>query len=409
MTCPHQHVLAAGVTTAPNDLGVIGSLISADAGIAAEADAFLRQLRGERGQQGPTPQRLADVAADIAATGSYRHTHAELTQGAKIAWRNTTRCVGKFYWNALAVQDLRHLSNPDDVFDALVEHRRLATNGGRIKLLLTAFAPDEPGRPAIRIWNSQLVRYAGYRQPDGSVVGDPDTADFTDAVRALGWPGGPGTPFDVLPIVLQRPGEAPRLYELPPDAVLEVPIVHPDYRWFADLGLRWYAFPSLCDQLLEIGGISYPTAPFSAWYTAAEIGARNLSDANRYNVLPVVAERMSLDTRSDRSLWKDRAMLELLVAVLHSWDAAGVSIIDHHFATREFVRHEAREQAAGRAVSADWERIVPATGGSATPVWQRRYDRTVWRPNFFEQPVPWKPAPAITAGAWRPPRCWTPR
>jgi nitric-oxide synthase len=399
MTCPHNSVLAAtGMAGTPGDPGPIGSLVLAHADIGAQAEAFLRQLQSERGEQGPTPDRLAEVSEEIAATGSYRHTPAELTQCAKIAWRNTPRCVGKFYWNALAVRDMRDLSNADDMFEALVEHLRLATNGGRIRLLLTAFAPDEPGRPAIRIWNSQLVRYAGCRQPDGSVIGDPAAVGFTDAVRALGWPGGSGTPFDLLPIVLQRPGEAPRRYELPPDAVLEVPIVHQDYRWFAELGLRWHAFPSISDQRMEIGGISYPAAPFSAWYTCAEIGARNLSDAGRYNVLPAVAERMGLDTSTDRSLWKDRAMLELTVAVLHSFDAAGVSIIDHHFASRQFVRHEARERAAGRTISADWELIVPPTGGSATPLWERRYDRTVHRPNFFAPPVPWVDGPVMTAG-----------
>ena len=33
------------------------------------------------------------------------------------------------------------------------------------------------GEPAI--WNEQLIRYAGYRLPDGTVVGDPRHADLT--------------------------------------------------------------------------------------------------------------------------------------------------------------------------------------------------------------------------------------
>jgi nitric-oxide synthase len=236
-----------------------------------------------------------------------------------------------------------------------------------------------------------LVRYAGYRQPDGSVIGDPATADFTAAVQALGWTGGAGTPFDLLPIVLQRDGEPPGIYQIPPEAVLEVPISHPALAWLADLGLRWYAFPSICNQRLEIGGINYLLAPFSGWYTAAEIGARDLSDTSRYNLLPVIAERMGLDTTSDRTLWKDRAMVELTTAVLHSFDTAGVSVIDHHFATRQFVRHEMRETLAGRTTPANWELIVPPIAGSATPVWERRYEPTVLRPNFFPVPPPWPP------------------
>src|SRR5260221_587127 len=105
------------------------------------------------------------------------------------------------------------------------------------------------------------------------------------------------------------PPSQPRIYPLPADVVPEVPISHPDYSWFAGLGLKWHAFPSISDQRLEIGGVSYPAGPFSAWYTAAEIGARNFSDDNRYAMLRPVAEQMGLDTRTDRSLWKDRAML----------------------------------------------------------------------------------------------------
>ena len=36
-----------------------------------------------------------------------------------------------------------------------------------------------PGRD-FRIWNSQFVRYAGYKQPDGSILGDPANVEFTE-------------------------------------------------------------------------------------------------------------------------------------------------------------------------------------------------------------------------------------
>lgn len=380
----------AGVGT-PGAGSIAAGNIGAE-GIGAAAEAFLEQLRSERGERGCTQARLAEVRAQIAATGTYQHTTQELASGCKIAWRNTPRCLGKFYWKALVVRDMRHLPTTGELFGALVEHLEQATNGGRIRLMITVFAPEQDGQPPIRIWNSQLVQYAGYRQPDGTVIGDPATADFTRAVEALGWTGR-GTPFDVLPIVLQRGGGPPTVYQLPPGAMLEVPITHPRLPWLAGLGLRWYAFPSICNQRLEIGGVSYPLAPFSAWYTAAEVGARNLSDVSRYNLLPVIAEGMGLDTSSDRTLWKDRAMVELTAAVLHSFDAAGVSLIEHHFASRQFVKHELREGSAGRATPANWELIVPPIGGSATPVWERRYEPTILRPNFFAQTAPWA-APA---------------
>jgi nitric-oxide synthase len=364
---------------------------SPDAGeTAAQAVAFLRQLQAERKVHDPTEDRIRQVCAQIEATGSYWHTEDELTWGAKLAWRNTPRCIGKFYWKGLAVRDMRHLTTADDVFAAIVEHLRAAFNGGRVKLLMTVFAPQEPGKDGVRIWNSQLVRYAGHRQPDGTVIGDPGNVAFTDAIRRLGWDGGTGGRFDPLPLVIQMPGEQPKLYPLPPDAVAEVPVSHPACSWFESLGLKWHAFPSISDQRLEIGGVSYPAAPFSAWYTTAEIGARNFSDDNRYDMLRPVAERMGLDTRTDRSLWKDRAMLELVAAVTHSFDEAGISIIDHHFATRQFVRHELREQNAGRVTPAMWELIAPPVSGSATPIWQRRYEPVVLRPNFFPQQPPWE-------------------
>ena len=61
-----------------------------------------------------------------------------------------------------------------------------------------------------------------------------------------------------------------------------------------------------------------------------EIGARNLADADRYNQLPAVAECFGLDTSNERTLWRDRALVELNRAVLYSFDKAGISVGDHH-------------------------------------------------------------------------------
>jgi nitric-oxide synthase len=140
---------------------------------------------------------------------------------------------------------------------------------------------------------------------------------------------------------------------------------------------------------LEIAGISYPAAPFSGPYTAAEIGGRNFGDADRYNLLDQVARVMGLETSSDRTLWKDRAMVELTAAVLHSFDMAGVKILDHHMACRHFAHHERREREAGRETRADWRRIIPALSPTSTLVFQRHYAETVVTPNFFAQPNPW--------------------
>jgi nitric-oxide synthase, bacterial len=348
----------------------------------AAAEEFLDLFHAENPDAGPIRPRVEEVRAQIERYGTYAHTAAELTFGARAAWRNSSRCIGRLYWRSLRVRDRRHIIAAEQVAGEAFAHLREATNGGRVRPTLTVFAASTPRRPGTRIWNEQLIRYAGYRRSDGGVVGDPRYANFTDTVRELGWPGGPGTPFDVLPLVVQAPGEPPRLFDLPRDAVLEVPLGHPHYRWFAELGLRWHAVPAISNMCLEIGGICYPAAPFNGWYMGTEIGARNLADVDRYDLLPAVADRLGLDTADERALWRDRALVELNLAVLHSFDTAGVTIADHHTESRRFLTHLAREERAGRSTPADWTWIVPPISGAATPVFHRYYHNADLRPNY---------------------------
>lgn len=356
-----------------------------------EAREYLQLLTRERGALDDDARRLAEIKAEIGATGTYWQTFAELAYGARVAWRNNTRCIGRLHWQTLAVRDLRHLSTAEEIFQALLEHIRLATNQGKIRSTISVFAPALPGCDGIRIWNPQFIRYAGYRLPDGSIKGDPLHADLTEALYALGWNGGRGTAFDILPLVIQLPGEKPRLFDLPEDLVLEVPLHHPDYPWFAELGLKWHALPVIANMRLDIGGISYTAAPFNGWYMGTEIGARNLGDMQRYNLLPTVARAMGLDTNSERSLWKDRALIELNVAVLSSFARAGVTIVDHHTASRQFLLHDVREERAGRQVPAHWTWLVPPISGSLSPIFHRKtFKNVIHKPNFFYQPDPWK-------------------
>lgn len=356
-------------------------------GLKREAMQFLRQYAAEQALP-DLRSRLTAVQHDIGEAGSYCHTLDELTFGARVAWRNTTRCVGRLYWRSMIVRDLRHLTTAEAVFAALVEHLHLATNGGAIRSMISVFAPQQPGRDGIRIWNPQLIRYAGYRQPDGSIVGDPLHVELTAFAHKLGWHGAE-TAFDLLPVIIQMPGERPQCFELPREAVLEVPLSHPSYPWFAELGLKWHALPVISNMRLEIGGVSYPAAPFNGWYMGSEIGARNLGDVDRYNVLPAVAAQLGLNTHSERSLWKDRALVEVNIAVLHSFQQHGVKVLDHHTATHQFVLFEQQEQQAQRPVYADWGWIVPPMAGSTTPVFHRSYDNVTLTPNFFPLADPW--------------------
>jgi nitric-oxide synthase len=366
----------------------VAEVVPPDPVLLDEALAFYEIYREEcRLPERVWRRRVEQVIGEIAETGTYTHAADELAFGAKLAWRNHTRCIGKLYWRTLLVRDCRQQWSPAEIRESLVEQLRLAANGGRIRPVVSVFPPSRPGRPGPRILSTQLVRYAGYRQPDGSVVGDPANVWLTERAISLGWRGEGGR-FDRLPILLNLPGTGPQLVELPADLVPDVVIRHPRLPRFEALGLRWYSFPTVSDMRLEVGGICYPAAPFSGWYVSTEIGARNFGDTGRYDTLRAVAESMGLDTSSDRTLWKDRALVELNVAIITSFEQAGVKLADHHTMAQQFHRYTQAERRAGRTVHADWAWIIPPMSASATPVYHQQYDSTVLRPNFFRDPRP---------------------
>ena len=55
---------------------------------------------------------------------------------------------------------------------------------------------------------------------------------------------------------------------------------------------------------------------------------------------PAAGDRraLGLDTSSERTLWRDRALVEMVRAVQHSFDAAGVTMADHHTESRAVPR-----------------------------------------------------------------------
>ncbi|MGC6426998.1 MAG: nitric oxide synthase oxygenase [Akkermansiaceae bacterium] len=313
-----------------------------------------------------------------------------LEECAQTAWRNSVRCIGRRLWKALDVIDARTLSEPDDIFESLVAHLRKATNGGKITPVMSVFREWLPDEAEIRIWNHQLIRYAGYTTASGATLGDPMNVALTSLARSLGWrpPADPG-PFDLLPIIIQA-GDRLRWYELPRKDVLEVSIRHPKYPFFEEMNLRWYAVPVVSDMIFATGSALYPCAPFSGHYLGTEIGARNFADSNRYDLLPEVAVRLGLDTTSRRSLWKDHALVVLNEAVLWSFDAEGVRISDHHGVSDDFLRFCKQEEKEGRDVSAEWSWIVPPISGAATSVFHRQYEQKPLYPNFLLQPPAWE-------------------
>jgi len=357
--------------------------------LATEAESFIRQYYEEKGlAERLLEARLSEVTTSIRETGTYAHTKEELVFGAKVAWRNNAKCIGRLFWDSLEVFDEREARTEDEIAAALLRHLEYATNGGRIRPALTAFAPRNKEGTEIRIWNHQLVRYAGYRGENG-IVGDPSSVELTEEAIRLGWRGR-GTPFDVLPLLVQIGGGRPKWYPIPDGLVKEVELVHPEHEAFAELGLKWYAVPILSDLALRIGGLTYTAAPFNGWYMGTEIGARNLADENRYGMLPAVADNFGWDRVSNTTLWKDRALVELNAAVIHSYKLSGVSIVDHHTAAEQFMLFMRKEREQGREANARWSWLIPPMSPAATPIWHddKLTERTV-RPDYAEQKRPY--------------------
>uniref|UniRef100_A0A670KAH4 Nitric oxide synthase n=1 Tax=Podarcis muralis TaxID=64176 RepID=A0A670KAH4_PODMU len=329
-------------------------------------------------------ERLEEVTKEIEATDTYQLRDTELIYGAKHAWRNASRCVGRIQWSKLQVFDARDCTTAHGMFNYICNHIKYATNKGNLRSAITIFPQRTDGRHDFRVWNSQLIRYAGYKQLDGTFLGDPANVELTEICIQQGWKPPKGR-FDVLPLLLQANGNDPELFEIPPELVLEVPIRHPKFAWFKDLGLQWYGLPAVSNMLLEIGGLEFSACPFSGWYMGTEIGVRDYCDNSRYNILEEVAKKMNLDMRKTSSLWKDQALVEINIAVLYSFQSDKVTIVDHHSATESFIKHMENEYRCRGGCPADWVWIVPPMSGSITPVFHQEMLNYRLTPSFEYQ------------------------
>ena len=329
-------------------------------------------------EQNESKTWLENKLQHIKTAGEYIPTTEELTFGARVAWRNSNKCIGRLFWQSLHVIDARDILTEEVVFNTLLEHIQYATNDGKIRPTITVFAPER-----VRIWNHQLIRYAGYETESG-IVGDRHSIEFTKICESLGWQG-EKTAFDVLPLVVQVDGREPQVFTIPDEYVLEVPIRHPEAPQVEKLGLKWYAVPMISSMRFQMAGIDFQAAPFNGWYMGTEIGARNLADHERYNMLPAIAEIFNLDTTKQASLWRDRALVELNIAVLHSFKEDGVSIVDHHTAAQQFKLFEEAEAAANREVTGNWTWLIPPLSPATTHIFHKPYVNVYNTPNYFYQ------------------------
>ncbi|KAG4079831.1 hypothetical protein HA402_014962 [Bradysia odoriphaga] len=333
--------------------------------------------------------RLDEISQELSATGTYTLTSKELEFGARTAWRNASRCIGRIQWQNLNLFDARHVRTTRDMFEAVCKHIEFATNQGNIRSCITVFPQRVAGRDDFRLWNPQLISYAGYLQPDGSIIGDPFRVPLTRICERLGWKGKGGR-FDVLPLIFSAPGECAKFYELPKHIILEVEIEHPKYDWLAEMNLRWYALPAVSDMLFDVGGIEFCAAPFNGWYMGTEIGARNFCDKYRYNLLPEFGEKMGLSVDDPTSLWKDEALLEVNKAVVYSFAKNRVTLVDHHTASQQFMQHMQNETKKRGGCPADWVWIVPPMSGSATECYHQEMVNYHLKPSFEYQEPAWR-------------------
>ncbi|CAG2103052.1 unnamed protein product, partial [Medioppia subpectinata] len=316
---------------------------------------------------------------------------------------------------SLKVFDARYVTTAREMFEALCNHIKYATNKGNLRSAITIF-PQRIGKREFRVWNLQLISYAGYENietdgsgaqtptPSSQIIGDPMNVEFTQLCERLGWKG-KRTKWDVLPLVLSVPDEDPQVFTLPEELVLRVPISHPrcvymsfhslntrqiPFKCFEELDIQWYALPAVSNMMFDVGGLEFPACPFSGWYMVTEIATRDLCDPQRYNILEEVAVRMGLDVRTNSSLWKDLAIVELNIAVLFSYQKANVTIVDHHTAAESFMKHLDNEQRLRGGCPADWVWVVPPISGSLTPVFHQEMLYYELKPSYEYQEPAWR-------------------
>uniref|UniRef100_A0A6P7GPM8 nitric-oxide synthase (NADPH) n=1 Tax=Diabrotica virgifera virgifera TaxID=50390 RepID=A0A6P7GPM8_DIAVI len=89
--------------------------------VLEQAKDFLNQyFTSIRRQNTPAHEaRWEQVKKEVTETGTYQLTETELIYGAKLAWRNASRCIGRIQWSKLQVsakkyQNLFRMHSPTE-------------------------------------------------------------------------------------------------------------------------------------------------------------------------------------------------------------------------------------------------------------------------------------------------------
>ncbi|MFZ9881284.1 MAG: nitric oxide synthase oxygenase, partial [Phycisphaerales bacterium] len=104
----------------------------------AEAESFIRQFHRENELGDDACRaRLREVRRDLERAGHYDHTPEELAFGARVAWRNHARCIGRLFWKSLVVVDRREVTDPADIAACCAAHLLQARGSGGIRSTIT--------------------------------------------------------------------------------------------------------------------------------------------------------------------------------------------------------------------------------------------------------------------------------
>lgn len=69
------------------------------------------------------------------------------------------------------------------MYEAICNHLRYATNKGNIRSAITVFRARSEKNKDFRVWNPQIITYAGYKLEDNTIIGDPVNIEFTQVKK----------------------------------------------------------------------------------------------------------------------------------------------------------------------------------------------------------------------------------
>ncbi len=173
-------------------------------------------------------QRWAEVRRQLSRSSYYEHTPEELAFAARLAWRNHARCIRRLFWESLEVFDCRQLADSDAMAERMDAHLREANHDGRIRAIISIFAPVRGNDLPAWSESDQISRYACHRLPGGQWLGDRMNIEDTQTAVSMGWrPEGEPGRFDLLPWFMRDPEGRRIRYDLKAGSVRELAIRHP--------------------------------------------------------------------------------------------------------------------------------------------------------------------------------------